>query len=355
MNYSEALNFITCKESLGIKPGLVRIKSALQKLGNPQDKVKIIHIAGTNGKGTVAATISKALVNNGLKTGLFTTPWVVDYRDQIQLNGEYITQYDFVNTVREIKDAVADCTEFETLTVAAYFFFASKNVDYAVIECGMGGLGDATNVEKSNIAVITSISLDHTDYFGNTIEKIAEEKSGILRQDCTCVLYNRELSELFESKCAKLVTCKEKCTNLKLVNLVLKELGINPVKRLVRLPARQEIVGEVLLDGGHNVSAAKNLVKYLEGEVAVIGMLKDKDVEGYLSLIAPKCKTIVAVTVNSPRALEAEYIADIADEYCDEVYIVSSPKEAIRVKNLSLVCGSFYLAREIRKLLTDNI
>ena len=135
----------------------------------------------------------------------------------------------------------------------------------------------------------------------------------------------------------------------------LKELGINPVKRLVRLPARQEIVGEVLLDGGHNVSAAKNLVKYLEGEVAVIGMLKDKDVEGYLSLIAPKCKTIVAVTVNSPRALEAEYIADIADEYCDEVYIVSSPKEAIRVKNLSLVCGSFYLVREIRKLLTDNI
>ncbi|MCR5207982.1 MAG: hypothetical protein K6C14_05840 [Eubacterium sp.] len=350
MTYNEALNFITDKKSLGIKPGLTRIKALLCKLGDPQNCLKIIHIAGTNGKGTVAATVAEALTVSGFKTGLFTSPWVDDYREQLQIDGEYISESDFSQVINYIKEYESDCTEFELLTAAAYYYFALQQVDYAVIECGMGGTDDATNVEDKNLSVITSVSLDHTNYLGSTVEEIALAKSGILRKDCTCVLYNSELEYLFRDKCKKLTLCPVK-SNLALVNLVLKELGVESVKRLKKLPARQEIIGEVMLDGGHNPSAARKLLPHLENEVAVIGMLADKDAETYLSIIAPKCNKIFATTIKSERALDASVIADIAEDYCDNVYIIEKPADAVKVNNLSLVCGSFYLIREVRKYL----
>lgn len=354
MNFDEALNFIKTKESLGIKPGLARIKELLIKLGNPQNKYYTVHVAGTNGKGTVAATIAKALYDNGFNVGLFTSPWVTDYREQISVNGKMISEEDFSSIISTLSSYNSDCSEFELITVAAYVYFRQCGVDYALIECGMGGAEDATNTEDKNLSVITSISLDHTDYLGNTIEEIAENKAGILRQNSTCVLYNAELQHIFKDKCKRLVLCPRK-SNLTLVNKSLEVLGIPPVRRLVKLPARQEIIGEVLLDGGHNLSAAIKLVPHLENEVAVIAMLKDKDVEGYLKVIAPKCKCIIATNINSPRAMSAEELADIAEDYCDNVYIADSPEDAVKIKNLSLVCGSFYLAREVRKILIDNI
>ncbi len=354
MTYNEALNFIKNKESLGIKPGLVRIKEVLKRLDNPQDSFKTIHIAGTNGKGTIASTISKALYDSGLNVGLFTSPWVTEYREQIQLNGEMISEGEFADVIEEISLLNSDCTEFECVTVAAYLFFRNHNVDYAVIECGMGGRDDATNTEKNNLSVITSIALDHTDFLGSTVAEIAENKAGILRTNCPCVLYNRELKDIFEDKCSSLVLCPRK-SNLALVNTVLDLLKLKPVKRLVKLPARMEIIGEVMLDGSHNVSAAKKLAPYLENETAVIAMLKDKDVEGYIKLIAPKCKTIIATAVSHKRAMPPEVIADIAEDYCDNVLVVDNPADAVNIKNLSLVCGSFYLAREVRKILLNNI
>ena len=350
MTYNEALNFIIKKQSLGIKPGLSRIKSALDILDNPQNCYKIIHIAGTNGKGTVAATIAEALQNDGFNVGLFSSPWVVDYREQIQLNGEFISELDFIKQAEIIKSLNNDCTEFECLTIMAYNFFKEKNVDYAVIECGMGGSGDATNVENENLSVITSISLDHTDFLGNTVEEIAEEKSGILRKNCTCVLYNDELKSHFENKCSKLVTGGLN-DNLKLVNAVLKELSIKPVNTLMRLPARQERIGEVLLDGGHNLSAAKALEPLIFDEVAVIGMMKDKDVDGYLSYVAKKCKRIICVTPDNPRSMSAEELEKIAKKYCSNIEICDDVSKAALRKDVTLICGSFYLIREIRYLL----
>ena len=156
MNYNQSLDYMTKKLSLGIKPGLGRIMALLSKMDNPQDKIKIIHIAGTNGKGTVANTISNALASNGLKIGLFTSPWVLDYREQIQINGNFISKEDFAFYVSEYNDT--DCTEFEFLTAIMYKYFADQEVDYAVIECGMGGKGDSTNVEKENVcSVLTSV------------------------------------------------------------------------------------------------------------------------------------------------------------------------------------------------------
>lgn len=348
-NYNDAIEYLKNKQSLGIKPGLERIIKSLESIDNPQDKYKTIHVAGTNGKGTIAATVAKALQDNGYKVGLFTSPWVVDYREQIQINGEFISKDELSEIANTLEKNNTDLTEFECLTVFSYYYFAKKNVDYAVIECGMGGKGDATNVEKENLSVITSISLDHTDYLGKTIEEIAEEKSGILRKNCTCVLYNDELKSIFKDKCAKLVTGVLK-NNLSLVNAVLNELGVNAANSLVCLPARQERKGKVLIDGGHNHAAAKALAPLANGDVALIGMMRDKDVDGYLSVIASRCSKVIATNVNNPRAISAEELAAIAKLYCSDVEICDNPADALNLKP-TLICGSFYLIREIYNLI----
>lgn len=360
MIYNEALNFILGKQSLGIMPGLTRIMNLLEIMGNPQNDIKIIHIAGTNGKGTVAKTINNALIDSGYKVGLFSSPWIDDYREQIQINNEFISEEDFASYVDKYKDN--DCTEFEFLTAIMYKYFADSKVDYAVVECGMGGKGDSTNVEESNISVITSISLDHTAFLGDTIEQIAEEKSGILRKNSTCVLYpNHDIEYIFAGKCKKLVKVKEqgnfKKNNLATANTVLEILGVPTVEQCAQLPARQEYIGNVMLDGAHNKNGAQALEPYLpNGKVtAVIGMMKDKDVDGYLSIIAPHLNRIITTTPDNPRSMPAEELKHLAQKYCKDVVAVDSSNDAVALakqdENFKLVCGSFYLAREVRNLI----
>jgi dihydrofolate synthase/folylpolyglutamate synthase len=346
MTYDEALNFILKKQSLGIMPGLSRINKLLEDMGNPQDDINIIHIAGTNGKGTVAKTINNALINSNKKIGLFSSPWIIDYREQIQINNEFIHKEDFASYVEKYQNN--DCSEFEFLTAIMFKYFADNRVDYAVIECGMGGREDATNVEKENLSVITSISLDHTDFLGSTLEEIAENKSGILRKNCDCVLYSDEYANIFKDKCKELVIAPES-DNLSVVNAVLDNLGLKPVNALVKLPARQERKNGILLDGGHNVAAAKMLEPGINNETAVIGMMRDKDIEGYLSIIAPKCKKIICVDVDNPRAISAKELAGIAKKYCSDVITAESAKSALLYEP-SLICGSFYMIREIYNL-----
>lgn len=365
MKYNDALNFILKKQSLGIKPGLERILKLLEKMGNPQNRLKIIHIAGTNGKGTVAKTINDTLLNSGCKVGLFTSPWVNDYREQIQINNRMISESSFAEYIERYKEN--DCSEFEFLTALMYKYFADENVDYAVIECGMGGKGDATNAEKNNLAVITSISLDHTDFLGNTIEDIAREKAGIIKENAACILYpNKAVEGIFEQVCreknAKLVKVSENddfmANNLNTAAAAICELGFDTAVNLSHLSARQEVIGsKMLLDGGHNLDAAKALVKnpfFKENvSVAVIGMMKDKDVEGYLSVVAPKCRKMIVTTPSNPRSMPAAELANIAKKYCGDVMVIDNPIDAVdfakESKQRFLVCGSFYLAREVRK------
>lgn len=335
MNYNEALNFIAQKQRLGIKPGLSRILSLLEIMDNPQDRLKIIHIAGTNGKGTVANTIANALQNNGLKIGLFTSPWLTDYREQIQINGEFIAKKVFAEYVTEYSHN--SCTEFEMLTAIMYKYFCDKKVDYAIVECGMGGRGDATNVENKNIAVLTSISLDHTDFLGSTIEKITKEKEGIIKPNCPVFR--------FES------TGDIDKDNLTLAKKVVSHLGYSDDISLVKPLARQQRINGILFDGGHNLEAGKALEPLLSNEVAIIGMMKDKDIKGYLSFVAPHCKKIYCVNVDNPRAVEVNELLKIAKEYCKNVEIIKNPADAIKQKDVTLVCGSFYMIREIINLI----
>lgn len=336
MDYSEALNIIQKKQSLGIKPGLSRIETFLNSIDNPQDKIKIIHIAGTNGKGTVANTIASALMKNGYRVGLFTSPYIIDYREQIQINNEYIAKDRLADYVEKYHDN--DLTEFELLTAIMYKYFCDENVDWAIVECGMGGRGDATNVEKRNIAVLCSISLDHTNFLGNTVEEITKEKEGIIKPDCPCFRY--ESTGDFNKD------------NLTLAKKVIKHLGLNYDIELVRPLARQQKIGNVLVDGGHNVEAGKALAPMLNNEVALIGMMADKNVDGYLDLVARKCKMIITTTPNNPRSMNSNELKTIAEKYCDNVVSVENPLDAIgyaKKNGLTLVCGSFYLIREIIK------
>lgn len=364
MNYDEALNFIIAKERLGTMPGLSRIEKLLSSMGNPEDKLKIIHIAGTNGKGTVANTIAETLSNCGYKVGLFTSPWINDFREQIKINGEYIPKDIFAKYVDDYKDSEA--SHFELLTAIMYKYFADSNVDYAVVECGMGGKGDSTNAIKTPlVSVITSVSLDHTNFLGNTIDKIASEKAGIIKENGVVVLYpNKDCEDVFEKRCvetnSKFVKVKEcgnfKQNNYETIKECLLQLNVDCNFELAKLPARQEYVTkDIMIDGAHNENGAIGLKEYLPKReiTAVIGMMNDKDVDAYLKNIAPICKKIITTEPSNSRSMKAEKLAEIASKYCNNVEIEKNPKMAVKkaLKNYDflLVCGSFFLARDIRK------
>lgn len=185
-NYEKAINLITSQEKFHICLGLERILKVLEFLGNPQEKLNIIHVAGTNGKGSTCAILSKILTCAGYKTGLYTSPHILEYTERIKINQKNISKTDFADLITEIsilaKINGIYLTEFELLTAAAYKYFADKETDICVIETGLGGRLDATSaISKNLLSIITSISLDHVDRLGDTIEKIAYEKAGIIK------------------------------------------------------------------------------------------------------------------------------------------------------------------------------
>ena len=363
MDYQSAIDIMQNKQSLGVKPGLSSITSLLTKMCNPQEKIKIIHIAGTNGKGTVANLIANGLMSCGLKVGLFTSPWITDYREQIQLDGSYIPKDRFAQYVEQYhKEPV---TEFELLTAIMYKYFADENVDYAVVECGMGGALDATNAfAHPELAVITSVSMDHTAFLGNTVKEIAAQKAGIIKDNSVCVLYpNPHCEDVFEDRCnhtgSRLIKIRQqhdfKKNNLALALECMEYLGQCAHLEYPVLPARQEKFDNLMLDGAHNENGAQALAENLpfENIIAVISMMADKDCNSYLKIIAPRCRKIITTETSNPRTLAAENLAEIAGRYCNCVSCEKDPHKALelakRENMFTLVCGSFFLARDIRK------
>ena len=208
MNYQEALDFIHGRKRFGIKPGLDRIKELLKRLGDPQKKLKFIHIAGTNGKGSTTAMTASIFISAGYKTGMYISPFVDEFCERIQINGEYISHSDLAlftervkNTVDEIdKEKVfTPVTEFEIVTAIGMLYFAEKKCDIVVLEVGLGGRLDATNaIDAPLVSVITSISMDHTNILGDTLSKIAFEKCGIIKNGSKTVLYPVQQEEVFK-------------------------------------------------------------------------------------------------------------------------------------------------------------
>ena len=424
MTNEEALAKINSRLTFGMKPGLRRIKELLEELGDPQKQLKFAHVAGTNGKGTTCALLSSALREAGYTVGLYTSPYVEDFRERFQINGEKISPQELVEEVEllspiaEAHDAAGDTvTEFEFITALAFHWFARRKCDIVVLEVGLGGRFDATNaIDAPEVAVIASISLDHTAILGDTLEQIAFEKAGIVKPGGRLVLYpwqgpgvvetisricqERGAQLLFPQREYKILEESLSGTTFQAGGETLRTpfLGEHQVRNALTagkalevlaqrgfpvteeekrrgfakafLPARMEILSTrplCLLDGGHNPGCAAALKDALERFVpqrkaAIIGMMADKDSHEALRLVAPLFSKIVTLAPENPRSLPAEDLARVAGEFCPQVVPAQTCGEAIAraMKDLGpedalIVCGSFYLAGEIREQLKAKL
>ncbi|MCG0275216.1 MAG: bifunctional folylpolyglutamate synthase/dihydrofolate synthase [Thermosediminibacteraceae bacterium] len=374
LSYREALEFIEGVGKFGIKLGLQNIIRLLELLGNPQEGLKIIHVAGTNGKGSTCAMIDSILRTAGYRVGLYTSPYLEVFNERIRVDGSNIPDDDVARLTEKIKEAVKEMeargwgvpTEFEVVTALGFLYFQEQNVDFLVLEVGMGGRYDATNVITPLVSVITPISYDHQQYLGNTLREIAGEKCGIIKQGVVAVTAPQmpEAMMVIEDTCRKLnsplvkveqearyrlldwgvegqifdlKTSKNEYDRLQIKLLgdhqldnaatavvaveALERYGINLSHDAVRMgllrarwPGRLEILKTnpyVLIDGAHNPSGIRVLkdaiLKYFPGKkvILVIGILEDKDYVSMLEEIVPIAEAVVATKPDSPRALSA--------------------------------------------------
>lgn len=410
MNYNEALNYIHSLLVFGSVPGLERISLLLQKLGNPQNQLKFIHVAGTNGKGSACNMLARVYENAGLKTGMYTSPYIVDFRERMQINGEYIPQEDLARLCKIVKDTGVTVTEFEFITALAFLWFCEQKCDLVILEVGLGGRFDATNVIDSPLcAVIMKIDFDHTAVLGDTLSQITMEKCGIIKGGCPTVSYPLQEGEAFKEILSHSFACvipdtkdlhiiksdingntfiykdKEYITRLvgehQVYNAItvietVKAAGI-PVNEAVlasgiasaTVPARLELINNspvVFLDGAHNPNGAEAISAFMENYkgdiVAVAGMMADKNCEGFLKRVLPYCQSLVTVTVKeNPRSITAEALAEMAQKYCKDVSCAKTYLEAIQLaieksseEKPIFVFGSLYLAGALRPLLISR-
>jgi len=338
--------------------GLDRIKALLAELGDPQLSYPSIHVVGTNGKSTVTRTIDALLTQAGLSAGAFLSPHVRSWSERIRVRGE---EADFEAAIGAVRPQAENlgATQFELLTAAALAAFAAAKVDVAVVEAGLGGRYDATNVLRSPVQVLTNVSLEHTDVLGTTREAIAAEKLAVVQPGATVVLCEAEWDELAREYGAGLVALSGP-SNLALALIAAESFLGRPVDGHVEveLPGRLERVSEDPLeiwDGAHNLGGLGYLLPRLPSAryVVVASILGDKDVEGMLAALSALGDRLVATTSGSARALSAADLAERARPFFPEVEAITDPAEALaHARSLGeplLVTGSLYLLADLAK------
>ncbi len=404
MTYEEALAGIHSRRTFsGGGPTLDRIRRLMGVLGDPQEDFRAVHIAGTNGKGSVSAMMDMALRACGYQTGLFTSPYLTDFRERIRIGGELISKEELVTCYELVMEQEAELerqgfepvNEFELVTAMGFLAFSRAKVDYAVLEVGLGGRTDPTNLIKSPaVCCITSISLDHTAILGNTVAEIAGEKAGIIKPGCPVAaakqtpeameviraraeaqgspLYPAPEAEILEETqrgtrflCggAELFTPllgRFQTENASAAYTACRVLGLpeEPVRNAlsrVSWPGRlQYIPGkpDYLIDAGHNPGGIQALCETLDrlfGDrciTAVMSMMKDKDYAQCIPAVARRAKRIIGYSVGLPRSLGPEEIAQAAAPYCHSqgATDIHDALEKARQEpgNLILVCGSVF-------------
>ena len=423
MTYEQAVEKIHSLLTFGARPGLDRMRIFLEKLGNPQDKLQYIHIAGTNGKGSVCAVLSAVLAEAGYKTGLFISPYITDFRERIQIDNKMISKEILADAVEKtfpiiekLREDGVIITEFEYVNALQFYIHANENCDIVVLETGLGGLLDCTNTILPPLcSVITTIGLDHTAILGSTLEEIAWQKCGIIKSgsvavtsrqtegamsviECTCKSRN---VPLFRSESAEIKVISEslestvfeydgeelelhlvgehQLENAKTALTALKVLcdsgKINVSKKALKSgvakavnPARLELMSKnpvVLLDGAHNpngIEALSNAVKkYLPNQkrLCLMGMLADKDSAGSIKLLEGLFEEVITVTVDNPRTLTAQELAEKCRQHFPGATAFDDNKKALdyalkkaeEEKIPLVICGSLYLAGELRPYL----
>lgn len=419
MNVNEALEYIHSVCWKGSIPGLGRTQTLLARMGNPEKKLKFVHIAGTNGKGSTAAMTASILQKAGYRTGLYTSPYIYRFHERMQVNGVQISDEDLAaitEWVRPLAESMDEKpTEFELVSCIAFEYFHRQNCDIVVLEVGMGGALDSTNViEVPEVAVITNIGLDHTEVLGDTLEAIAETKSGIFKAGGHAVVYRGtpSVEAVFERICAERHLTLKKADFDTLVlhshgldgqvfdcgarkNLVLPLLGGHQLKnaavvlsvidtlkeigwqiseqnirdglRDVQWPGRFDIVRRdplFIIDGGHNPQCFEALIKNIQDYlpdrriVALTGVLADKDYADMYRPIMPYVSRFVCITPPNPRKLDADRLAEFLRqggaeaEPCDSIDAGVRRALALAGKDGVVLCfGSLYTIGSVRDAL----
>ncbi len=400
MNYKQAMEYIESLQGLGSVPGLENIINLCEKLGNPQERLTFLHIAGTNGKGSVTAYLSAVLKEAGYKVGRYNSPTIRDYRERISVNGRMIPKNSLCEHLERVKDAcdalVAEGkthpTPFEVETALGFLFFMEKQCDYVLLECGMGGSLDATNlVNTTKVAVLTPIGMDHMSFLGTTLEEIAANKAGIVKagcrvvsaqqreevaavikdvcekqkvaidfvrtEDATDIRYGLEKQSFVykqEQKIAIVMSGQYQIENallaLKVIE-VLKEEGVRVTDKAVergfaaaRWSGRFEVISTkpvFLVDGAHNEDGARKLSQSIQFYftnkkiVYIMGILKDKEYDKIISLTSPFASSIITIkTPDNARAMDAYELACEVSKYHKNVTAADSLEEAVEMSYL---------------------
>lgn len=400
MNYQESLNLLTSQEKFHINLGLERMKKLAEIFSNPQNDLKIIHVAGTNGKGSTCAMLAKILEDNGYKTGLFTSPHIKKYNERIKINFEDISDNDFSDYMERVentaKSANISLTEFEILTMMAFLYFKEQKVDFAVIETGLGGRLDATNIINSPIlSIITSISLDHTDRLGTNISEIATEKAGIIKTNTPVLISNKNLGFNIIKSTAKNTNSKliiaekdfeltnhkenifsngEKSFKLALLGknqgenlaLVIKacdflNLETKNALEKVNWNARFEYLKEknLILDAGHNADGIKllkeNLNTYFYGQnrAYLFGMLNTKDYKTAIKNLFQPEDIVFVVDNFAHNAIKKEILEKEIRNNFKNIKVQTIELENIKTfidmkfSGIKICCGSFYIISKV--------
>ena len=373
ISYEKAIKIITSKDNFYIDLGLDRIKAALKKFGNPQDDLNIIHVAGTNGKGSVCAMTESILREAGYKTGLYTSPHIWEYTERIKINGECISKEKFAQYAEKIFDCGIHLTEFEILTIMMFLYFKEKGVEIAVVETGLGGRLDATNVITKNLcSIITQIDLDHTDRLGDTKDKIAYEKAGIIKPNCpiiTSMGYEAirdkadECNSMFimvspfvPEKYANALSLKGKhqLDNLALVitaiNYLFRDIEDETIIRgleKVHHPCRFEYIKDknLIIDACHNPNGVQALRENLDlyypvqERRFVFGALKRKDYKKMMEILFREGDEVYLNEFDYPDACTFEEL----QKECKINASKFTHKTLLTPDKLNIICGSFYM------------
>ena len=350
-DYENAVKWLDGLNQNKIVPGLERIRNLMKLFDDPQKDLRIITIGGTNAKGSTSYNLSNTLIQTGKKIGCFTSPHLHTVRERIKINNNNIEKQKFSECLFNLKNKAEQnnikITYFEALTALAYLYFNEEKVDYAVMEIGLGGEWDAVNVADADIAILTTLGLDHMEYLGNNLHEIASTKAKIVRKRSIVITgwekeYHRyipESKEFYEGKSVK-----------EWIQICIKCLKLSVKPIISQIPGRQETYLNFTLDTAHNQQAIEYLLNLNHDyQKIIVGMLQDKDIVSFVSKL-PLNSTILACNLDSKRSASSEYISAICKKKNIKCRQFASVKEAIlAIKDeKTLITGSFYTVSEAR-------